>query len=651
MIRTPESKTLILFFVALLLLILLIGFSLQQPLWLALAVWTVFAAAAFMQLKKKKEEERQQILKLNDILGEEVNDALIYGDVGLVVCDEKFDITWMSDFFIRRNINFIGEGILRWLPELRGIFDGDQDEIVVEYDKRHYRVSRKPDSAVLFFVDITDLFMTQEDRDSHSVVLGLINLDNYEEATQYEEETDITLVDSVLKQPVVRWAMDHNMIIKKIKNDRYMIVLNEEIYQTLVQEQFSILDEIREASAGYPIPITLSIAIARGSNNFSELDEMLNSLLQLAQSRGGDQVASKKFGEDTVYFGGKSQAQEKSSRTRVRVMAQSLRELIQDAGNVLIVGHKTADFDCLGSALALSRIVQSYNRTVCVVMEQEDLEAKLKEAYIRYRSHLEERHRFVSIEEAWEYMKADTLVIMTDHHDLSQCFAPEIIRRSKKTVVIDHHRRRGDFEFLPLLVYLEPSASSVCEMTCELFPYQLRRTDLSEEEATLMFTGMILDTNNFRSRTGSRTFEAASELRKYGADPQTAADLIKEDFDVFEIKTDVLKYCEKYDNGIIIVPYQGEKPLSRAILSQVANELLEIADVEAVFVFARIDQLICGSARSNGNVNVQLIFEKMQGGGHFTQAGLQRQDTTVEALKKELLDILEESFREKEELS
>ena len=618
---------------------------------LAIGIYSVYAIVILFMITKNAAARKEKLVELSKIIGKDANDAFKYAQVGLLTYNDNFEITWMSDFFLDRGINFIGEKVTKWLPDTNRIFQGTEDEILVEYKEKNqfYEVYRKADSQMLFFEDVTEKHNLEESYEKEQVVLGLIHLDNYDEATQYEEETRISIIDAEIKQPIIDWALKHNILIKRVKNDRFLLVLNEEIFAKLMEENFSIMQTVRHASSDYPIPITLSMVFARGTANYRQLDNMLNDLMELAQSRGGDQIAIKKYGEDVRYFGGNSEAKEKRSKVRIRVIAQTLRELIQQSRNVIIVGHRETDFDCMASALAVSRIVATYRKPVCIVTDPDDLESKLSLALRKYNDKLIHRHDFVTEDQAMRLLEKKTLVIMVDHHDLNQCNAPQIVAEAKRIAVIDHHRRRGDFEFTPLMVYLEASASSVSELVTELLPYQLSNVDISEEEATILYTGIYVDTTGFKSRTGSRTFEAAAELKKLGADPQESFDFLKEDYDEFEIKTSVLKNAERYSNGVVIATYDGERYLTRALLSQVANSLLGIQGVEASFVISNLnDTTVAMSARSIGNINVQVILEKMNGGGHFSQAGLQRSDTTVENIKNELIENIRLYFSEKE---
>lgn len=594
-----------------------------------------------------QEDSQNRMFGVSRILGSEAKEAFQFGQIGMVTYDESYMITWMSELFADRGINRISKKLTMWLPEVNDLIQGDIETVNVQIDDRIYEISRKEDARILFFRDITEATNLERAYQEEQVVVGLIHLDNYDESTQYEEEQEIAMINNNVRQPVVEWAKNHGMLLRRLKSDRFLVVLNERIYKQIVDERFSILADTRKASQQLDVAITLSMAFARGSNELAELDELVNQLLELAQSRGGDQVAIRRIGEDVKYFGGSSEAQEKRSRVRVRIMAHTLRDLIKKSSNVILLGHKEADFDCMGALLCLSRIVQAYDKPCSIISKTGGIEEKLSGAMNLYKKELEARHRFVTENEALNQLRETTLVIMADHHHPSQSNGAQVLERAKKIAIFDHHRRRTDLDISPILVYIEPSASSSCELISEFVPYQTGKVELIAEEATIMLTGMMIDTNRFKVRTGTRTFEAAAMIRRWGADPQEADNLLKDDYSEFETKTKVLKFCEKRDNGLVISAVTDNEILSRAMLSQVADTILTIKGVEAAFVIARIsDSQTAISARSKGTVNVQVIMERMHGGGHLSAAALQRENTSVEALREELIQTLDAVTKE-----
>lgn len=468
--------------------------------------------------------------------------------------------------------------------------------------------------------------------------------------SQYEDEAKIQLMNSTLRQPLVEWAKKYGMATRRLRSDRYLVILDEQIFAEILKDKFSILNLVRNNATANGVAVTLSMAFARGSSDLQMLDTMVNDLLELAQSRGGDQVAVKVYGGDVKYYGGNSEAQEKRSRVRVRVMAQAIKEAILDVKRVFIVGHKNMDFDCMGSCLCMSRICAANAKEVYIVSESGGIEPQLDNAMHVYAPVLNDRHHFITEEEAMNIASKDDLVIAVDFHNPNHCNAPQILNFVDKVIVIDHHRRSEAFIDNPLLVYVETSASSVSELVTEFIPYSSSRLDLSEAEATIMYLGILIDTNRFKQRTGSRTFEAAAALRKMGVDPIEAENLLKEDFIDFEAKTNIMKYGKLVFGNMIVAAVDNNEIISRTMMSQVADYLLNIKGIEASFVIAKTaENVVAVSARSRGVVNVQLIMEAMHGGGHFTAAALSRDDTSVAAINEELMATIKKSTEEENE--
>ena len=602
----------------------------------------------FMEYSEEYHNER--ILTISKILGKDSQEAFIFGELGLLTIDHNYEITWISELLHKRMYDVIGQKIMNWLPETKLLFNNEVDVVQVTINDHIYQVRRKENGQTLFFKDVTDLTITKMASDDKQIVLGLIHFDNYDETTQYEEEQRISLIDSKIRQAVYIWANERGIFIKRLRNNRMLLVLNELLFKQMMEEQFSILKTVREASSELDVAITLSMAFARGSLEFPELEEMVNGALALAQSHGGDQVAIKSYGEDVIYMGGSSEAIEKRSKVRARVIAQTLKELIVNAQNVIILGHRDMDFDCFGSALVVSKIVRSYHIPVSIIMHGA-LENKLSLAYAKEKDSFEKDHHFIKEHETYALMNDKTLLIMVDHHLASQSSLPQIIDKAKKVVVIDHHRRNQDFSFNPLLVYMETAASSTTEMVTELIPYQQNTVELTENEANFALTGILIDTNRFRSKTGSRTFEVSALLKQFGADPIICDNYLKDNYQEFILKTKLMQSIRRYSKGIVVASMQDDTILDRALISQVANNLLVIKDIEASFVVSKISEKTVGiSARSNGNINVHVIMEKMSGGGHFTAAALQRDNTSVEQVLLELELVIEQWLAQEEEL-
>lgn len=589
----------------------------------------------------QKEKEKHDI-DISRILGRDAKDALLFGKVGIITYDEQYNVTWVNDFMEERELNLVGKKLSSWIEKISELFQGEVDVILGEDRGVIYEITRKENAQVLYVRDVTAYESLKERYRNEYIVAGLLHLDNYMEIQQYEDEVKMSQINGTLSQIVLDWAKKYGMFVRRLRADRYVVILNESIFAEVSKDKFSLLNEVRSAADAIDVSITLSMSFARGTNDLHLLDVMVNDLLELALSRGGDQVAIKRYGESVKYFGGNGEAQEKRSKVRVRVMSQAIKEAVQEADQVFIVGHKTMDFDCMGSALGVSRLCQAHGKTCYIVSESGGIEEQLSNALQLYHEKLSARHRFISDSEACRIRKSNALVIAVDHHDPTQCGAPQILEAVKKVVVIDHHRRGENFISNPLLVYVESGASSVSELVTEFFPYQSRKVDISVEEATMMYLGILVDTNRFKMRTGSRTFEAAAALKKLDVDPITAEDLLKEDFDEFEAKITIQKYSQKYFDNMIIAAVDEENIMTRTLMSQSADRLLNIKDVEASFVIARVsEKAVAISARSKGKVNVQRIMEMMHGGGHFSAAALQSETKSVEMLKEELIQTIE----------
>lgn len=594
----------------------------------------------------------EESIGLEKYLGGSYAEAYLVGGVGMMNYDENYVITWQSELFKERGLDHIGSKLLTWLPEANDIISGETEKVSVTIDQYVYEVSKRENAPTIFFKDITLLNKYRGKYNEEHVVLGLASFDNYEESTMYADDADIANINATIRTPLNEYFQKFGVFLRRLNNNRYLLVLNEKIYREIAADRFSILNIVRKASQKAEVSITLSMAFAKGSSNFAELDETVTKLMDLAQTRGGDQVAIQVVGEDVKYFGGSTEAAEKRSRVRVRVMAHALRDLIQHSSNVIICGHKNADFDCIGSAICLSKMASAFNKPVSIIAKTGGIEEKLDAAMKGNEKELAEDITFVTEGEAINQLKDDTLVIMTDHHNILQSNGAKLLEMAERIVVIDHHRRSTDMGVKPILIYIEAGASSTCEILTEMIPFVSSKVDISELEATFMLAGMTIDTRKWRERTGVRTYDAASALRKLGADPQVAYDYLKDTYDEFVLKSAIMNASERYPDGIVIAAVENEK-ITRSIMSQVADSLLSIQDVKAAFVIAQDKSTGINSisARSNGEINVQAIMEAMHGGGHMTAAATQRKDATVKELKEELINIIEQQKKEAEDES
>ncbi len=610
--------------------------------------FNVFLVIWVMIRYDRDKKSRDQ--NLARILGNDAKDALLFGEVGILVYDENLIVTWFNDFLADRGINLIGKKVSSWNPNINDLFIDKADVVTIEDGDYVYEITRKENSTVLYVKDVSDYEKLRKVSQEEKTVLGLIQLDNYDEVSQYEDESMNSQLNMKLRQPVFEWAKENGIVIRRVKSDRFYMVLNESIYQKILNEKFSILNIIRKNSEEIGVNVTLSMAIARGNKKLSELDETLINLMELAQNRGGDQVAVKLNDSEVKYYGGNSEATEKRSRVRVRVMAKAIRDAFNEASNVFIVGHKNMDFDCMGANLLLSRIAQGYMKNAYIISESGGIEEQCKEAMKHYAPEMKNRHHFVNEVEALKLMKDDDLVIAADFHNPDHCNAPGVLEKATKVILIDHHRRSDKFIDNPLLVYVETSASSVSELITEFLPYMSHKVHVNAQEATIAYLGILIDSNRFKARTGARTFEACAVLRTLGVDPNEAEDLIKENIEEFEERSSIMRYGRVIFDNIMIAPVKTKSIITKTMMSKCADAMLSIKGIEASFVIGYTkDNTVAVSARSKGKINVQKLMEEMNGGGHFSAAALSRENASVEEIEAELIETIQKSKQEEEE--
>ena len=569
--------------------------------------------------------------------------ALNIGRVGILVYSDDNEITWMSELFSRNHMNHVGEKLLNWIPELQSILQGEDDSATVVIDDEKYKITKISNASVLIFENITKEYDLNKKLSEDGYVLGSVVYDNYDEVS--ESEDNVAYVNANIKNPVVDYFKKYGCVYKTLKNNRLLLVLNEKIYNQIYEDRFSILKQIRKVSEDADLDVTLSIAFARGSDDMVELDNEIQNLLEIAQTRGGDQVVVRKIGKDVNFFGGNSEAREKLNKTKVRVNINTIKDLVSKANKVIIVGHKNADADCVGAALCMSNIVISLGKPAYIVYKSGGVDSMINDVVSKYNDALLKKHVLISEDEALQLLDENTLVIMVDHHSKAQSNGSLVLDKASQIIILDHHRRKAELDVDPLMFYCEPSASSTCEIVCELLPYMSKKQILTEEEANIMYLGILIDTDRFRERTGTRTFDVAKQLKQYGANPATCDMLAEEPYENIINRSNIISAGRPYRNNVVISAL-NEGIYNRSIASQACDSMVKAKEIEAAFVICNdaLDEVMI-SARSNGQINVQVILEKMNGGGHMTAAGLQRKNTTVAKVENELLKVLDDYFK------
>ena len=479
-----------------------------------------------------------------------------------------------------------------------------------------------------YLFDETALRIALQEVDDQSLAVGMIYLDNYEEALESVEEVRRSLLVALIDRKVNKYVSALDGICKKIEKDKYMVILRKKATEILRENKFDLLDEVKTVNIGNEMAVTISIGMGFDGLSYAQNYEFARNAIELALGRGGDQAVVKTPGEIT-YFGGKSQQVEKNTRVKARVKAQALREIITGKEKVLIMGHRLADVDSFGAAVGIYRISTTLERKAHIVLN--DVSTSMRPMVDLFKSHEDyQEDMIIGSQQAIELAGSNTVLVVVDVNKPSITECPELLRLCKSIVVLDHHRQGTEVIENATLSYVEAYASSACEMVSEILQYIGESIKISPEEADCMYSGIMIDTNNFMTKTGVRTFEAAAFLRRNGADVTRVRKLFREDAIEYKTKADAVSQAEIYRNAFAISTCSSEGILSPTIVgAQAANELLNIRGVKASFVLTEYQNQIFVSARSIDEVNVQVIMEKMGGGGHLSAAGCQLDGVSI----------------------
>ena len=633
--------------------LLLFGFYFifSHPLLLVLGVYaSVKNVIIFIALMYSNYLSESNVLSVKDALDIDARNAFMFGGIGLVQYDENRNIVWTSDLFKELNINIVGVKLLEWQPHLAPLFE-DEDIRVIDVKGRKFEAYNSQETKLIYLKDVTQLLSLQQDYQDQQVCMAYITIDNYEETLERVDEPKMALIQSRSRQIIVDWAYSNGIIIRRFKSGGYLAFFNERIYKKQVENKFAILDAFKEMSKELGEVMTLSIGIGRNSRVLRELDEMASSALSLTYSRGGDQVAVKSGDDNVKFFGGNSDTFEKSSKVRARVIAQSLAGLIKNASQVYVMGHKSSDLDSFGASLGVAKIAKAYGKKVRVVIDYDSIEAKTKNAVNMIKNREDYKSMILSYHDALEYVDKNTLLISVDNHKPSLAISRSLLEKVKNKVIIDHHRRGEEFIEAPILTYLEPAASSTVELVVEIMEYQNIDVQLNELDATIMYAGILVDTNNFKQRVGVRTFQSAASLRDSQANVTKAYEFLEDSYEETLKKLSITQNAYRYNSYILIAMGDEDKEYPSAMLAKASNGLLEISGIKASFTIALINKgRIAVSARSTKDINVQIIMENMGGGGHFSMAAAQFEDKTLEEVRVLLEEKIHEYLEDRGEM-
>lgn len=592
-------------------------------------------------------ETEKHIESLSFRLKKVGEEAFLHMPFGIILVDDQYKIEWANPFMLNaaEAESLIGEEVFKLSDGLMAISKPEElKELTVTIGERKYRVYSKPEERLLYFFDITEQVEIETQYYADRTVLAILFIDNYDEITQAMDDQTRSMTNSTVTSIVNEWAAEYGIFVKRVSSDRFLAVLNESILEELEQKKFSILDNIRERTMQKNLSLTLSVGVGAGSPSLTELGELAQSSLDLVLGRGGDQVAIKQPDGKLRFYGGKTNPVEKRTRVRARVISHALRDLIQDSDQVFVMGHKNPDMDSIGAAIGVRKMAEMNKVDGYVVLNFQELNGSVRRLMNEIEANNNDLYsRFISPEEVLSRITHKSLLVIVDTHKPAMVIDSSLLNRTEKVVIIDHHRRGEDFIENPTLVYMEPYASSTAELVTELLEYQPKNTKITSLEATSLLSGIIVDTKSFTLRTGARTFEAASYLRTHGADTILIQRLLKEDIDTYIERSKLIQTVDFVKPGIAVAHGDDSRIYDSVLIAQTADILLTMKDVSASFVIAhRQDGLIGISARSLGEVNVQLVMEKLGGGGHLTNAATQMEANSIEEVKQYLTNAIRE---------
>ena len=625
--------------------------------YIAIFVYTIWSN------NKRKTEISEHINELTVSVDKAAQSTIINSPFPLVVLETNGNIIWKSSNFIKEFANIdTGTTLTDVIKELKLKIENGKNtnnisisesmkigeknyKVIAEYTKLREKEHKNSSEymATVYFLDETNYVKLLEEYNNSRTCIGIIVLDNYEELMQRVTEEEKLKITSNAEKNIYSWVNEYDGLLVKSERDTYVCIFDQLNLEKIKEDKFEILDEIKEIKTQDNIQLTLSIAISENEKTNSEEYKSAKAVIDIALGRGGDQAIIKQNGK-YYFFGGRTQEVEKRTRVKARIVAQALEELMNSASNVIIMGHTNSDIDAMGSGMGVYRIAKTIGKDAYIVNETNGTSL---DNFINDLKDIEEYNDvIIDKAEALNKISADSLLVVVDTDKKNYVEAPELLDKTDKIVVIDHHRRGTDYIENAILTFHEVYASSACELVTELVEYAEKTVKLTKFEVEALYAGIMMDTKNFTFKTGVRTFEAAAFLRKCGVDIIKVKKWFQSDLETYNKISEIVAKSEIIDDTIAISIYDKEDSDANITCAKAADELLTISNITASFVIGKMGDKIYISGRSIGDINVQLILEKLGGGGHITVAGAQVEGMTQEEVKQELINRINEYFTE-----
>ncbi|MCX8720132.1 MULTISPECIES: DHH family phosphoesterase [unclassified Lactobacillus] len=587
-------------------------------------------------------------------------EAMIKMPLGILLYDKDRQIQWVNPYLqlYLKDEDLIGHTIKSVDPDLDKLIDDllkakTAENHVVNWDGHQFEMVIQNNLGVIYLLDITRYAKIEQKYNNELLAIGQVFIDNYDELSETMHDQELTTTSSYVQNTLSDYAKNYNAYLKRIDEDHFLLLLHMQDLAKMEKDKFSVLDKMRLETSRNNTPLTLSIGIAFGSSLITELADQAQSNLDLALGRGGDQVVLSQPGKAARFYGGKSNPMEKRTRVRARMVSQAISELFKEADRVFVVGHANPDMDSVGSGIGVVKIARLHNVKANFVLDVNKTNYDVGRLVAKMQKVKEDTDMFISPDDALESLTDKSMLVMVDHSKYSITYSKDLYDRLKnRIIVIDHHRRGEEFPENPMLTYVEPYASSACELVTEMVEYQQPSSGqrvLTDLEATAMLAGITVDSREFSLRTGTRTFDAASYLRSIGASSVGVSELLKEDIDSFLERTRLVSSLKMIRPKMAVLCGDDDQIIDPIITAQAADTALDLENVEASFAITRRSKdTISISARSMGEINVQLIMEKLGGGGHLSNAATQIKGVTVQEALAKLLNAVDTYEKENE---
>jgi cyclic-di-AMP phosphodiesterase len=596
---------------------------------------------------RQRKETEEYITTLSYRVKKVGEEALMEMPIGIMLINDDYYIEWTNPFLAScfTEDTLVGRSLYDVSPSIIPLIKQEVETEIITLHERKFRVIHKVEERLLYFFDVTEQTEIEKLYEDERTAIAIIFLDNYDDLTQGMDDQTRSSINNTVTAILNKWATDNGVLLKRISSDRFIAIFNEHILQNLEKGKFTILDDVRELTTKQNVPLTLSIGVGSGVSSLPELGNIAQSSLDLALGRGGDQVAIKQPNGKVKFFGGKTNPVEKRTRVRARVISHALKELVLESDKVIIMGHKNPDMDAIGAAIGIHKVAQMNQKEAYIVINFQEIDTAVRRLMEEIKKQETLFTKFITPDQALEIATGDTLLVVVDTHKPSLVIEEHLLNKIEDVVVIDHHRRGEEFIENPILVYMEPYASSTAELVTELLEYQPKTVKIEMLEATALLAGIIVDTKSFTLRTGARTFDAASYLRGQGADTVLVQKFLKEDIENYVKRARIIENVQFYKEGIAIAIAKEEEAVDGVLIAQTADTLLTMDGIIASFVIAPRGETMIGiSARSLGEINVQIIMESLHGGGHLTNAATQLSNMPMEEVEARLKLAIDEYF-------